>query len=234
MQNDLKQQGTSNENGMEVIQKEMGVAGKQSSASSATTKEILSLLYKQGFRCAYTGEALTPGTTAGDHKIPVSRGGDHSIENIAMVKREVNTAKHTMTVEEFVAMCKKVAVHFAGDLPLQTEIPFPVPVGLIPPDANPTEILVRLGYAGAAEEVDQMKQQIATFKKNARHGGRKLTQEEYQGELGAKILGMRAEITRLQCKRSMLRRETGWAENKDAIEPRLDHPTLANDTVKSS
>lgn len=233
MQHDLARPDADRENGMDVVQKEMGGTRRTAGDKPASTKEILSLLYQQGFRCAYTGEVLTPETTAGDHKIPVSRGGGHSIKNIALVKREVNTAKHTLTVEEFVLMCKKVAAHFADGSPLQIEIPFPVPADLIPPDANPAEILIRLGYIDAAEEVNKMRQQIATYKRNARHGGRKLTPEEYQTEVGQKIMMMREEIGRLRVMRSKLRQQTGWA-GEDTIESCHDQPTPTSDTAKSS
>lgn len=39
-----------------------------------------------------------------DHKTPLSRGGDHSIENLVPACRKCNMAKMTMTANEFVGV----------------------------------------------------------------------------------------------------------------------------------
>jgi 5-methylcytosine-specific restriction endonuclease McrA len=43
-----------------------------------------------------------------DHIIPVSRGGDNSLDNCQILSKEVNQAKSNMTDEEFIEMCKRV------------------------------------------------------------------------------------------------------------------------------
>lgn len=73
--------------------------------------ELLALIESQGYKCALTGELLTPSTASVDHAIPLARGGDHSIQNCIIVLGSVNAAKGTMTVDEFVDMCRKVANH---------------------------------------------------------------------------------------------------------------------------
>lgn len=75
-------------------------------------KELMSMIEAQEFKCAYSGRTLTPETASVDHKIPVSRGGGHGIENIAIVDLQVNRAKSSMTVEEFVAVCREVVAWF--------------------------------------------------------------------------------------------------------------------------
>jgi 5-methylcytosine-specific restriction endonuclease McrA len=74
-----------------------------------TTKQILNLLEQQGKRCALTGWPLTPETASIDHVIPLSKGGDHSIDNAQIVDYRVNLAKGTMTNDEFIEMCMAVA-----------------------------------------------------------------------------------------------------------------------------
>lgn len=43
-----------------------------------------------------------------DHIMPVSRGGDNSLENCQIACRSANLAKSDMTYEEFVKLCKDV------------------------------------------------------------------------------------------------------------------------------
>lgn len=71
-------------------------------------KEIMRLLEKQEFRCAYTRATLTPDNISADHFVPVSEGGSHSIDNIRLVTREINRAKGTLSYAEFVKLCKDV------------------------------------------------------------------------------------------------------------------------------
>ncbi len=76
-----------------------------------TAGRILELIERQNYRCAISGRELTPETASLDHKIPLSKGGDHSLANIWIVHVHVNSAKGTMTIEEFVAMCKDVTAN---------------------------------------------------------------------------------------------------------------------------
>jgi 5-methylcytosine-specific restriction endonuclease McrA len=46
-----------------------------------------------------------------DHRKPVSKGGDNSLDNLGFAKKEANQAKGDLTVDEFVALCVKVAEH---------------------------------------------------------------------------------------------------------------------------
>lgn len=74
-------------------------------------KELVCLVESQCYRCALTGWDLKPETASLDHILPVSRGGDHSIENLQILDYRVNKAKGTMTADEFVEMCRAVAAH---------------------------------------------------------------------------------------------------------------------------
>ena len=74
------------------------------------------LVESQGYRCALTGEEMTPSTATVDHKTPLTRGGEHALENAQAVMDYVNTAKGQMTNEEFIAMCRAVVrTHGMGD-----------------------------------------------------------------------------------------------------------------------
>jgi len=75
----------------------------------ATAAELMSMLQLQQFRCALTGEILTPETSRCDHVIPVSEGGSNRIENLQWVTEDVNRAKGVMSQDQFISMCIKVA-----------------------------------------------------------------------------------------------------------------------------
>ena len=79
--------------------------------TSVNPQAVLSLLEQQSFRCALTGRRLEPETAALDHVIPVSRGGEHRIDNTQVLDRTVNRAKGTLTNGEFIALCSEVVRH---------------------------------------------------------------------------------------------------------------------------
>lgn len=81
-----------------------------------TAKSLLQLLARQEERCAISGRRLTPDCAAIDHIVPISKGGTHTMSNVHIVHESVNRAKHTLTMEEFVALCMDV-VRTAGLVP---------------------------------------------------------------------------------------------------------------------
>lgn len=87
--------------------------------SSVNPQAVLSLLEQQAFRCALTGRRLEPETAALDHVVPVSRGGEHRIDNTQVLDRTVNRAKGTLTNSEFIALCSEVVRH--GGVPPEPE-----------------------------------------------------------------------------------------------------------------
>ena len=100
-----------------VGQLSLGIDGQttldQTTASESdgrvTAKRLLELIERQEYRCALSGEKLTPKTASLDHKEPLSRGGEHNMANVQIVHRFVNRAKGTMSQAEFIEMCRKVA-----------------------------------------------------------------------------------------------------------------------------
>lgn len=64
--------------------------------------------------CYLTGDAIDvnkPRTYHFDHKVPVSKNGDNSIDNLGICTKEANMAKRDLTPDEFIALCKKVLIH---------------------------------------------------------------------------------------------------------------------------
>lgn len=80
---------------------------------SLTMSVLLRKLKQQDHKCALTGADLTPDNVSLDHRIPVSKGGSNTIDNIQLVTHEANRAKNTMTNDEFAAMCKSVVEHLS-------------------------------------------------------------------------------------------------------------------------
>lgn len=172
-------------------------------------QQILSLLHEQGFRCAYTGDPLTPENVGADHKTPVTRGGGHGLDNIALVLASVNAAKGAMTLDEFVDMCRKVAKRFGDGNP---DDPVEANRGTLSGDSDPVAVLTMLGYLDAAEEVRSLKVKIDSLRRSVRpHGGRPLGFGEYTESQRATIAKLNQEIQVLRVTRSKLRRETGFS-----------------------
>jgi CRISPR/Cas system Type II protein with McrA/HNH and RuvC-like nuclease domain len=67
-------------------------------------------LEKQNYRCAYTGELLVVGEQKAtiDHKRPISRGGDDSVDNLHWITKRMNEMKGAFTHEEFLETCQTI------------------------------------------------------------------------------------------------------------------------------
>jgi len=77
-------------------------------ARRVTTSNVLLLLKRQQYCCALTGRALTPQTAALDHILPIRCGGEHVIDNVQVLHKDVNRAKGSLTNDEFIKLCDDV------------------------------------------------------------------------------------------------------------------------------
>lgn len=75
----------------------------------ASVNELMELFEKQEYRCALSGIPLTPQDCSCDHIVPVSSGGTDLVDNLQWVSPQVNKAKGSMTNEDFIRMCQRVA-----------------------------------------------------------------------------------------------------------------------------
>lgn len=73
-------------------------------------KDVIEKFGEKTF-CYLTGRAIdlkNPMEYQFDHKIPISKGGSHLIDNLGIACRVANYAKSDMLVDEFVMLCKEV------------------------------------------------------------------------------------------------------------------------------
>ncbi len=64
--------------------------------------------------CYLTGRTINlkePKTYHFDHVESVSKGGDSTIDNLGICCRDANQAKHDMSVEELLCLCKEILEH---------------------------------------------------------------------------------------------------------------------------
>lgn len=80
-------------------------------SGSITQKNIRALAEAQGYRCAVSGAELTPDTATVDHIVPLSRGGPHGLANLHVVHKQIQKAKGSMTLPDFVTLCRSVVAH---------------------------------------------------------------------------------------------------------------------------
>lgn len=64
-------------------------------------KKAQILLKRDGAYCYLCGEIQIPWRMVVEHKIPLSRGGTNDISNLAMACKDCDTAKGSMTEEEY-------------------------------------------------------------------------------------------------------------------------------------
>lgn len=75
---------------------------------------LLDMLYRNDWRCVYSGEKLEPGKNLSfDHLDPIARFPDrkHDATNIVPCTKSINLMKRDMTRSEFVEMTRTISSH---------------------------------------------------------------------------------------------------------------------------
>ena len=84
--------------GRTVFEKFTGIGRKE--WRPAIPKSVRDAVFERdGFACVYCGDERGPFDL--DHKIPYSRGGEHTIENLTVACRTCNRSKGALTTEEW-------------------------------------------------------------------------------------------------------------------------------------
>lgn len=99
---------------------------KRSHDNTATNSDITfeQVMNKFGEtpKCYLTGQPIDIYDTKSyefDHKIPRSRGGDNSLDNMEIATKQANRAKGDMTYDEFMLLCKQVVNYNHTDISLE-------------------------------------------------------------------------------------------------------------------
>jgi len=71
-------------------------------------KDFYFLLEEQARRCPVSGRELTPDNCMAAHRVPLRKGGVHSLENIYLVTDAVTQIKKQLTDEELLLLCKDI------------------------------------------------------------------------------------------------------------------------------
>lgn len=82
---------------------------KDNVASKSNVEAVYAKLRKNKFKCALSGIELTPDNFCIDHIQSMADGGTNDIANLQCVHPLVNRMKGTMSNEQFVDMCRRVA-----------------------------------------------------------------------------------------------------------------------------
>lgn len=94
---------------METKIHEHGFAAQKKNGTKVTGAQLENLRNKQGGKCYYSGATLTLKNVSLDHRQPLSRGGEHCMENVVLCTRQINRMKGQMTEQEFLSVCLSIA-----------------------------------------------------------------------------------------------------------------------------
>ena len=76
--------------------------------------KVVQKIKDNGHKCALSGWEISPQCFELDHIVSMNDGGTDDVENLQAVHPLVNRAKGTMGNQQFIDMCRAVALHTSG------------------------------------------------------------------------------------------------------------------------
>jgi 5-methylcytosine-specific restriction endonuclease McrA len=70
--------------------------------------DLWKIAKRQKMKCPISGRMLTTENVSIDHILPLIRGGKNELSNLQLTTKEANQAKHTLTQEELIQLCKDI------------------------------------------------------------------------------------------------------------------------------
>jgi len=93
-------------------QNQAELVGGDRPSGIVNTENVMRLLEYQNYRCALTGRELSPELASLDHIVPIRLGGEHTMENVQVLHKDVNRAKNSLTNDEFIGICREIVQLF--------------------------------------------------------------------------------------------------------------------------
>lgn len=111
---------------MDAVGSQSHIVGAKKNEKKAgggvSPRKLMEKFKAQQYRCFFTGIQLEREDASIDHVQPISKGGKHEESNLELVHAVINRMKGSMTANEFIAWCVKVAVH-SGNCTCQNDLP---------------------------------------------------------------------------------------------------------------
>lgn len=89
--------------------KKMRFSVSQLKKAGITANALYDKYDEQQHRCKLSGRYIDENTMSLDHVVPRARLGEETLENLQWVHEQINSAKGTMSQQDFIAMCCEVA-----------------------------------------------------------------------------------------------------------------------------
>lgn len=175
-----------------------------------TSLDLVRIIRRQNFLCAYSGEPLTPENVGADHRVPASKGGGEGPDNIVLVLGTINRMKGALDLEEFVYLCRKVATWTDGVESKRQVAPGPEEIG---GETDPVKILTEFGYIQAAASVVKMKGELDSLRRTKfKHFKRKIYDvSQLTEDQRTEIDSLTIQIRNLRNRRDFLKFKTGFS-----------------------
>lgn len=79
-----------------------------------STKDVLNMIGENP-KCYLTGKPIDLTNSRSyhfDHKIPTSKGGKNTLENLGICTKDANMSKTDMSLDEYIDLCRQVLINF--------------------------------------------------------------------------------------------------------------------------